>query len=175
VQFTTRLHRMRALIGYGAADEALVLATRDIVAPYASSLIERVYDRLLAEPETASYFAGADGLPDEPHRAARAGSLQAWLITAISAPLDDAQAAALAATARAHTRRGGAAAVSIKGRYLLVMSAILQDEMTTLLVSLLKGDAPLVPTIAAWNKLVLLHLDVFLAVYAGTEGNPHWY
>ena len=33
----------------------------------------------------------------------------------------------------------------------------------------------LVATIAAWDKLLTIHLDLFLAVYGSAASNPHWY
>jgi hypothetical protein len=162
---------MRALVAYTKEDEATVLASRDRVQPHIETLVDRVYARLLAEPETAAYLVDHDGHADRP---SRAGSLRAWLVATLANPLDTGAATELAAIGRAHTRRGGSMPLSIKGRYMLVMSAILQEEMATMLAATTPRDDWL-RAITSWNKLMLIHLDIFLAVFSGGEANPHWY
>jgi hypothetical protein len=173
--FARRLESTRALVGYTAEDEARVRATSGIVLPQADAIADAVYRQLLSHPETALYFTLADGRPDRAHLAERAGSLKEWLTTVIEAPLDDEFANYVAGIGRAHTRRGGGRPTQVRGRYLVLAVSFVQSELTGVLAPAIEDRRELAATIAAWNKLLMIQLDLFLAVYGGAEGNPHWY
>lgn len=121
------------------------------------------------------HFTQPDGRPDRAHLAARAESLAGWLRMAIEAPLDEPLAAYLAGIGPAHTRRGGSPAAPVRGRYLVVTMSFVQTALIGLLDPAIADRGELLRTIAAWNKLLMIHLDLFLAMYGSAEGNPHWY
>lgn len=173
--FTQRLDSARTLIGYTAEDEARVKATRDVLLPQADAIADAVYEYLLSHPETAVHFTQPDGRPDRAHLSARADSLKAWLKMAIEAPLDDQLSAYLAGIGRAHTRRGGSPVARVRGRYLVVTMSFVQTALVGLLDPAIGDRGELLATIIAWNKLLMIHLDMFLAVYGSAEANPHWY
>lgn len=173
--FAQRLESVRAAIGYTDDDEERVHATRPLLLPHADAIAEAVYAHLLTVPETAAYFTLPDGRPDRAHLARRADSLKGWLVRTIEAPLDDDFAQYLAGIGRAHTRRGGDPAVFVKGRHLLSTMAFVQAALVDLLDPAIEDRKELLATIASWNKLLMVQLDLFLAVYGSAEGNAHWY
>jgi Protoglobin len=173
--FVQRLESTTRLVGYTIDDEDRVWATRDVLLPRADAIAGAVYDHLLAHPETAVHFTQADGRPDRAHLAARADSLKGWLRMAIESPLNEALAAYLAGIGHAHTRRGGSPGARILGRYMLVTMSFVQTALIGLLDPAIPDRAELLLTIAAWNKLLMIHLDLFLAVYGSAEATPHWY
>jgi hypothetical protein len=173
--FVQRLSSTRGLVGYTARDEELVSATRAILLLQADAIAGAVYDYLLSHPETSVHFTHADGRPDRAHLSARADSLKGWLRMAIESPLDEASAAALAGIGHAHTRRGSSPGTRVLGRYLLVTMSFVQTALIGLLDPAIPDRAELLETIAAWNKLLMIHLDLFLAVYGSAEATPHWY
>ena len=173
--FATQLATTRLLVGFDEHDEALVAATRGVVAASAGDVAEKFYAHLLAHRETASAFTRADGRIDRELVAARHDSLRAWLIAAVEAPLDERLAAYLAGIARAHTGRGTSKGARVKARYMVAAMSFLQTSLIAVLgVSGLDADT-LLETISAWNKLLMVHLDLFLAVYGGAGGSAHWY
>jgi hypothetical protein len=173
--FARRLESSQALAGYTAEDQARVRATRAIILPQADAIAGAVYRHLLSHPETAVHFALADGRPDRAHLEERTGSLKAWLKTVIEAPLDDEFASYAAGIGRAHTRRGGTRPSHVRGRYLVLAMSFLQSQLAGVLAEAIEDGRELGATIAAWNKLLMIQLDLFLAVYGTAEGNPRWY
>ncbi|MEX2245240.1 MAG: protoglobin family protein [Dehalococcoidia bacterium] len=173
--FSRHLEATRALIGYTADDEALVHATRGALLPHAGAIADAVYQHLLARPETAAFFTLADGQPDAKHLTERKESLKGWLALTLEAPLDERSAEFLVQVGRAHTRRGGHPDVRVRGRYLLTAMAFTQAALTPLLDAAIADRALLVRTVAAWNKLLMVHLDLFLSAYGSAEGSAHWY
>lgn len=173
-EFAPRMQRMRELIGYSAADELIVRGTREVVAAAAGDISARVYERMLAHPETRVYFARPDGAADAGHVAMRADSLSAWLRMAMDTPPGEDLAAALSLIGRSHTKRGGSRDVRVNGRYLLGMMSVIASELTQVLTAALPADDAL-RAAGAWQRLLMIHLDMFLAVYGSAEGNPHWY
>lgn len=165
---------MRELIGYGAADELVVRGSREVVLAAADVIVARVYQRMLAHPETRAYFARSDGSADAEHVVMRRESLTAWLRLAAETPPGDDLAAALAIIGRSHTKRGGARDVRISGRYLLGMMSVTASELAAVLAEAMPADDALRAS-GAWHRLLMVHLDMFLAVYGSAEGNPHWY
>lgn len=174
-QFGVRLLRTRAIIGFTRKDEAAVTATAPKMVANAEQIVKRVYSRLLREPETAEHFHREGESIDAPHLVERRNTLQEWLRMAANAPMDDRLAEYLAEVGRAHSRRGGRRGGRVRGRYLLLMMSIIEEEI----VQTLRGqgtDPPgTVDAVMAWHKLLAIHLDMLLAAYSGVEGNAHWY
>jgi hypothetical protein len=162
-------------VGYTAEDEARVRATGEILLPQADAIAGAVYRHLLSHPETAVYFTLPDGRPDRAHLAERADSLKAWLKSVIEAPLDDRAASYAASVGRAHAQRGGRSARRVKGRYMVVAICFCVSAFASMLEEAIPDRQELVATIVAWNKLLTIHLDLFLAAYGSAAGNPHWY
>lgn len=173
--FNRHLATTRELVGYTDEDEARIHATRDVLLPQAGALADSVYGHLLSHPETAVHLTLPDGRPDHAHLAARTDSLKTWLQTLIEEPLDERIVSYAAGVGRAHTRRGGKSPRRVNGRYLVVTMSFVLAAVAPLLEEAIADRRELVATIAAWNKLLTIHLDLFLAVYGSAEGNPHWY
>ena len=49
------------------------------------------------------------------------------------------------------------------------------QPMQRILSAAILDPAELGACIAAWNKRLMIHLDMLLAVYGSTEGSAHWY
>jgi hypothetical protein len=174
-KFLRRLEASSAFVRYTDDDRARVFATRSLLLPHADAIADAVYGHLLAHAETAQQFTRADGTPDEGIIAARSHTLKEWLIAAIESPLDEQAAGYLAGVGRAHTRRGAGAESWVKGRYMVLTISFVQSALLGLLNEAIEDRAEMVATVAAWNKLLMIQLDLFLAVYGSAEGNPHWY
>jgi hypothetical protein len=135
---------------------------------------ERVLVRLLAHDETAAYFRRSADEHDEAGGEVRRQALRDWVDTVLTCDADPAVAESVAVLARAYTRRGGGVSTQLKGRYFVATAALLLEEVARLLAS---GRKPAVESrkIAAWGKLVALHLDILLAVLDSAERGRQWY
>lgn len=173
--FAQRLEATRILIGYNKEDAALVAATREVVLAQSDAIAGAFYEYLLSHRETAMYFAREDGRTDREAMDARHASLKEWLSIAIEAPLDEQLSAYLTEVGRAHTGRGRGPSARVQARYLVAAMSFLNTELSGVLGGAIADRATLVASLAAWNKLLMVHLDLFLAVYARAEGTAHWY
>lgn len=173
--FAQRLASSRAFMGYSDGDAALVRATRDVVLAQSDAIAGAVYAYLLSHRETAAHFTRADGRTDREAAEARQASFKEWLAIAIEAPLDAQLSAYLAEVGRSHTGRDRGANARVKARYVLALMGFVNTELIVILGSAIEDRATLVASIAAWSKLLMIHLDLFLAVYASAEGTAHWY
>ena len=171
--FAARLLRMRELIGYGDDDAETVRRTLQLLDGHTEEIVERAYGRLLKHPETMAYFSGADGVIDARELSRRKASLRSWISMVLTGEADDTVASFLSEAGRAHTRRGGETSVQVRGRYLLVMTGIIFEEVATTLAS--EPGHESTPALIAWNKVLMLHLDVLLAVLDAAQGANHWY
>lgn len=173
--FAQRLASTRALVGYGEEDEALVRATREVVLAHSDAIVGAFYAYLLSHRETAAHFMRGDGRVDHEAVDSRHATLREWLTIAIEAPLDAKLSAYLAEVGRAHTGRERGARARVPARFLVVAMSFLHTELIGILGESIADREVLTASITAWGKLLTVHLDLFLAVYASAEGTAHWY
>ena len=121
------------------------------------------------------HFARADGRTDRDTVEAHDASLKEWLTMAIEAPLDAQLSAYLAEVGRAHTGRGREPRARVEARHLLATVGFLQSELIRVLEGAIDERKTLVASISAWGKLLMIHLDLFLAMYASAERTGRWY
>src|ERR1700674_5358082 len=164
----------RALLDFTPEDEQLIRRSADVLVPHADAIARGLYRRLLSRPETATYFSLPNGRPDRAYLMERTESLRAWLQHVIEAPLDEQMVSYSASVGQAHARpeRG---ARSVRGRYMVVTMAVVFAALCPLLEEAITDRGEMVATIAAWNKLLTIQLDLFLAVYGAAAGSAHWY
>jgi hypothetical protein len=172
--FARRLEVARAIIGYDGEDEWHVRLTHEFVAERAEELAAALYEHLLEFPETASFFQLPDGARDREHIARRVESLKQWIVS-LGDPLDEEAAARLADIGRAHTGRAGDPAIRVHARYLLMTISFAQTAVAGVLAEHIEDARELAMTVASWNKLLMIHLDLFLAAYDGAGASGHWY
>ena len=170
-----RLAVARELIGYAEEDEQLVYASRGTLVAHSDVIVGAVYGHLLSHQETATHFERPDGHTDRDTVQAHDASLREWLVVAIEAPLDAQLSAYLLEVGRAHTGRGREPRARVEARYLLATIGFLHAEIIRVLEGAIDDRTTLVASVIAWGKLLMIHLDLFLAVYASAEGTAHWY
>ena len=173
--FAQRLASTREFVGYTEEDEHLVRASRETVSAHSDVIVRAVDAYLLSHQETAVHFARADGRTDRETVEAHDASLKEWLMMAIEAPLDAQLSTYLAEVGRAHTGRGREPQARVEARHLLATMSFLHTELIGVLEGAIDERKRLIATILAWSKLLMIHLDLFLAVYASAEGTAHWY
>ncbi len=171
--FPERLELARAVVGYDEEDAWNVRLTRDVVLAHADELARALYRHLLAFPETAAPFLTAAGTVDRAHVERRVESFAAWLADADHLAGD--AALRIASVGRAHTRHGAGHAARIRARFLLMAVGFLQSAVAGVLAADGTAGDDLVASIRAWDKLFMVHLDLFLAAFESAEGTGHWY
>jgi hypothetical protein len=81
----------------------------------------------------------------------------------------------VASLGHTHARPDERSTVPIKASLLLITVSWVQSAFLTILSDECDDIAEFAEQAAAWNKRLLLHLDLLLAVYASTERSAHWY
>lgn len=174
INFAGRIEATRELVGYTSEDAARIEASSALISGHTGQMAEEIYRGLLARPETAVQFIDAAGAVDTTEVLMRRTAFEKWLRSVIVDPLDVRTADYLASVGHAHARRESAA-TRIKARYLLSTIGSVQAAFTRILAAAISDPAELGACISAWNKRLMIHLDMLLAVYGSTEGSAHWY
>ncbi|HWQ29235.1 MAG TPA: protoglobin domain-containing protein [Dehalococcoidia bacterium] len=151
--------------GFSDADAALVRATAAPVAAVREAAAAAVYEHLLSIPETARWFLRPDGSPDERALGERRRTLADWLALVASADLSEETARALVRIGRVHATSTATPAGPIPAALLVATIAFTQAAVADVLRGALGPERVLDASIA-WNKLLMLHLDLMLAGYA---------
>ena len=172
--FDERLDATRQLVGLTPEDEACIDDSRSPIAAHIGDVADDVYRGLLAQPETAAHFADARGVIDGGQIAMRRETFEEWLRSVVDNPLDAETAEYLASVGHAHVRPEHTEH-RIKARYLVSTISRVQALFTVILSGSYSEPEKLGRYVTAWNKRLMIHLDLLLAVYGATESTAHWY
>jgi hypothetical protein len=152
-------------VGLTEADLALVRRSAPALLKHESAITDALYEHFLKFPAAARFFLLPDGTPDQPRLERRKHSLGRWLHETAEAAMSHDFLYYLLAVGLSHSHRsfgpgGKVPPYLIVGAISLAQSAfarILQEELSELAEAF---EASL-----AWNKLLLIHLNVLLIGY----------
>lgn len=162
--------RMRELADFVGLDDeglGLIRATREVVLAHGEELTASVYDNFLGFAESRRFFVGEDGEVNEERLARRKHSLMRWLRGSVDFQLDaDYPIRVLAmGIVHSHPPLHRAHLGSVPARYMIGTIGYIQAAVSDLLRREL-GDGDLaLRAAAAWNRMLMLQLDVMLAGY----------
>lgn len=167
VDWAARMKEMAEFIGFSRADLDLVQATAPLVVKHANSLTDAIYDHFLKFPAARQFFLTVGGAVDEAQLARRKHSLIRWLGNAIDFKLEEDFPIYLLAVAVVHshppTHREHLG--SIPSRYMIGTISFAQTALTEVLRQEMDDLDQAIRAAAAWNKLLMVQLDVLLAGY----------
>jgi hypothetical protein len=157
------LGELAALVDLGGADLALVRRTAPVVLAHEAALTAALYDRFLAFPQSARFFLGEDGAPDQARLERRKHSLAGWLRQSAEAATSHEFAYYTLAVGLSHSHRAQGPAVPphlVVGAMSLVQTALADLFRAEL------GDAEAALAASrAWNKWLLVQLAGLLLGY----------
>ena len=156
--------RLGAFVGFTDAEARLVRQSSPALLPHAQAVVDAVYDHLLSHPQTAPFFSDPAGQPDLQILAERKKSLGEWLAACLEVQPSSAFAAYTHRIGQAHAR------VGVPPEYLVGTMAFAQTAIAALLAQALPARA--IPTIQAWNKLLMLQLVIMLSSYTISTRRP---
>ncbi len=170
--FGEHLEATREIVGWTAADEAQIDASRHLIAARLDGIEEELRHELLSFPEMAAQFRSADGTIDGELLSARSSAIHEWLRCIVDDPLEASTAGYLASIALTLVRLRGRGS-RMKARHTVRTLSRLQSMF---IEALANGEGVSDGRYAsAWCKRLIIHVDLFLAVYGATESGPHWY
>ena len=162
-----RMQQMAHFVGFTEEDLELIRSSGTALLPRADELAAAVYEHFLSYPATARYFLTREGEVNETRLERRKHSLARWLRNSIEFDIDEKFPIFLLAVGVVHSNpplpagRHG----SVPARFMTGTIAFIQSEIASILAEEIHEPGRAVRTSAAWNKMLMLQLDVLLAGY----------
>ena len=162
-----RLRELADFVGFDQADLDLVQSTAAVVMENADWLTATVYDNFLENPETRKFFVNQQGEVDETRLDRRKHTLARWLRGSIGFQLDQDYPIRALATGIVHSNPPSHRAHlgSIPARFMIGTMSFIQTAMSNLFKDEMDDPAEALRAAIAWNKLLMLQLDIMLAGY----------
>lgn len=169
-----RMRQMADFVGFTDDDLALVRASGPILLAHADELTAAVYDHFLQFPPAARFFLTPEGDIDQTRLDRRKHSLARWLRHSIDFQLDEQFPVFLLAMGVVHSNpsleRGYLG--SVPARFMIGTMSFAQTAIATTLEADMADPDQALRTSMAWNKLLMLQLDVLLAGYVTETPTP---
>ena len=169
-----RMRQMADFVGFTDDDLALVRASGPILLARADELTAAVYDHFLKFPAAARFFLTPDGEIDQTRLDRRKHSLARWLRHSIDFRLDEQFPVFLLAMGVVHSNpsleRGYLG--SVPARFMIGTMSFAQTAIASALSQDMDDPERVLQASIAWNKLLMLQLDVLLAGYVTETPTP---
>ena len=162
-----RMKELADFVGLGQAELALIQSTAELVMEHAETLTASVYDNFLKFPESRKFFLNEQGEIDDVRLSRRKHSLARWLRGSIDFKIDDDYPIRVLATGIVHSHppTHRAHTGSVPSRFMVGTISFTQTAMADLLQRELDDPELAMRASVAWNKMLMLQLDILLAGY----------
>jgi hypothetical protein len=167
------VRELAAFVGLDERDAEAIRASAPLVLRHEAALTAAVYDHFLQHPSAARFFLGADGTPDVERLERRKHSLARWLRETARASLDGGGLYGLLGIGIAHSHRAHGPGGAIPPELMVGAMSLVQSALAGILQDELGDPRDALAASTAWNKLLLLQLNVLLHGYfmAWREGD----
>jgi hypothetical protein len=147
------------------ADLAAIRRTAPIVLAREAALAAALYEHFLKFPAAARFFLAEDGTPDAVRLERRKHSLGRWLRETAEAALTHDFGYYLLAVGLAHSHRTYGPGGVVPAHLMVGAMSLTQTALAHLFASQLEDAQEALVASAAWNKLLLVQLNVLLLGY----------
>ena len=154
-----------AFVGLGEADIDAIRRTAPLVLKHETAITEALYDHFLRFPESARFFVGEDGAPDLARLERRKHSLGRWLRETAEVAMTHGFVYYLLAIALSHSHREYGPGGKIPPQLMVGAMSLAQTALADVLRAELADPREALAASIAWNKLLLVHLNVLLLGY----------
>lgn len=154
-----------AFVGLGEEDAALIRTTAPIVLARGEALTTALYDHFLKFPASARFFLREDGSPDRERIERRKHSLTRWLTEIARVVLGEGVPYYLLGVALSHSHREYGPGGKIPAQLMVGAMSLTQSALAGVLEAELADSREALHAAAAWNKLLLVHLNILLLGY----------
>ncbi|MBI1728333.1 MAG: protoglobin family protein [Candidatus Rokubacteria bacterium] len=154
-----------AFVGLAEADIETIRRTAPLVLEHEAAITGALYDHFLRFPETAKFFVGDDGAPDVQRLERRKHSLGRWLRETSEVAMTHGFVYYLLAIALSHSHREYGPGGKIPPEFMVGAMSLAQTAVAGVLRDELRDPREALEAAVAWNKLLLVHLNVFLLGY----------
>ena len=166
------LLQMAEFIGFTEEDAELIRATGPAVIAHADEVTKVVYDHLLEQPGTYNFFRKDDGSIDDERVENRRKGLARWLARTADAKLDYSFAWHMVAMGIAHSHRMQKPMGRVPGPFIVGTMSYVQTVVGQILMEDLEDKGLAFRASIAWNKILMLELDLLLTGYYSVSPPP---
>lgn len=159
------LRELAEFVGLGEADAAAIRESAPAVLKHEAALTSALYEHFLRFPATARFFLTPDGTPDRTRIERRKHSLARWLKETAEAALTHDFAYYLLAIGISHSHRDHGPGGKIPPQFMVAAMSLTQTALAGIFRDELGDPERALAAAVAWNKLLLLHLNVLLIGY----------
>jgi len=167
VDWPGRMKEIAEFVGLGQEELDVIESTRDMVLARGEEITAAVYDHFLLFPETRRFFLEEGGVVDETKLDRRKHSLLRWLTGSISFKIDEDYPIRLLATGIVHSHPPSHRAHlgSIPNRFMTGSMSYMMTYLTRVFQEELSDPKKAFDACVAWNKLLMVQLDIMQAGY----------
>jgi len=159
------LQQMAEFVDFTKEDANLIRQSGPTILAHGEAITKAVYDHLLQQPGTHNFFRKPDGSIDEERIERRRAGLAKWLTRSAEANLDYAFAWHMVAMGIAHSHRTQKPMGKIPGSFMVGTMSFAQTAISAILWQDSKDKHFASKASIAWNKLLMLELDLILTGY----------
>jgi len=154
-----------AFAGIDEADLERVRRTAPLVLKHETELTTALYEHFLRFPPSAKFFLLPDGTPDTVRLERRKHSLGRWLRETAQAAVSHEFSYYLLGVALSHSHRAHGPGGTIPARFMVGAMSLTQTALARVLEAELGNPREAFEASLAWNKVLLVHLNVLLIGY----------
>ena len=167
VDWAGRMKQLAEFVGLTQADLELIRSSAAVLVPHAEALTSAIYDHFLLFPETQQFFLREDGEVDQDRITRRKHSLIRWLQNTIQYQVDGDLPVFLLTAGLVHSHPPGNRAHlgSVPSRFMVGTISFVQTAIAQLLSQEINDPQEAILASLAWNKLLMVQLDILLAGY----------
>jgi hypothetical protein len=159
------VREMSEFVGLGEADIAVIRRTAPMVLEQEAAFTAALYEHFLKFPATARFFLGEDGAPDLARLERRKHSLGRWLRLTAEAAVTHEFSYYLLAIGLSHSHRAQGPGGVVPAHFMVATMSLAQTTLAQLFQSRLGDAGEALAASVAWNKLLLVQLNVLLLGY----------
>ena len=159
------VRELMAFVDLGDADVAAIRRSAPAVLKHEGKLTAALYEHFLRFPESARFFLGEDGTPDLARLERRKHSLGRWLRETAEVATTQDFSYYLLAIGLSHSHRAHGLGGVIPARLMVGAMSLAQTALAGVFAAEMPDARQALEASQAWNKLLLVHLNVLLLGY----------
>jgi hypothetical protein len=166
------VQELMEFIGFAEADIAIVRRTAPVLLKHERAITDAFYEHFLKFPAAARFFLLPDGTPDQPRLERRKHSLGRWLHETAEAALTHDFVYYLLAVGLSHSHRSFGPGGKISPHLMVGAMSLAQQAFARIFQEELGDLSAAFEASLAWNKLLMIHLNVLLIGYLLPPRSP---
>jgi hypothetical protein len=159
-------------VGFTDGDIDVIRRSAPALLKHERAITDALYEHFLTVPAAARFFLLPDGRPDQPRLERRKHSLGRWLHQTAEAAMTHDFLYALLAIGLSHSHRSFGPGGKVPPHLMVGAMSLAQSAFARIFREELGDLAEAFEASLAWNKLLLIHLNVLLVGYLLPQRSP---